>query len=269
MKPAEVPYATASNSANPGPGSYATPASGFLIALQRRLTDEPIGFSSTDSRPCMVAGAGGRNAPGGPGAGGYLDATPEDSTAATSAAATAAAAGGVPGMRAMAKSAPPGPGNYDLEPTSLRFQVGKRAAVGRHGIFGTCAARFCPGGLPSDVLHTDLYKVRAAQVATRTRVTSGLDVFDHERERERVYDGQSRERRECDGHIFTSRTTYIRWGGSHDDVPPRKAWTFFTTKSNGHLDMTRASPSPRSRGRAPARTSPSSSRRRARTRSAR
>ena len=161
-RPKECAYTEPTHRLCPGPGAYANPRSMFEVSLQRRLTEEPVGFNSSDARPCMPPG--GRGAGGlaalDDGAGGYFGV---DASAAVAPRGSATSAPSLPGharLEAGTYWGPqgPGPGTYNLEPSSLRYGVGKRAAVGRHGVFGTCAARFGTGGLPPEVLKTDLYK---------------------------------------------------------------------------------------------------------------
>ncbi|KAJ1445598.1 hypothetical protein M885DRAFT_549418 [Pelagophyceae sp. CCMP2097] len=115
-RPGAMPYSDPSSVGNPGPGTYAAAApSAFRREMQKRLTDDPLAFSSTEERPCLAAGER-RPAP-------------------------------TRGSRSAPPNAPrPGPGEYDLSRQSCAAAVARRT-VGRHGIFGSCSARFHRAGL--------------------------------------------------------------------------------------------------------------------------
>ncbi|KAJ8602366.1 hypothetical protein CTAYLR_004203 [Chrysophaeum taylorii] len=125
---ADLPYADPSSSATPGPGSYACDRSAFRIKLQRRLTDEPIAFNSSGPRPCLAS---------------YDDDDGEKNPAD-------ADPDGPQTVQPVSRISPPGPGAYDLKSESIVHAIQKRTA-GRHGIFGSCSARFVHHSLPPEV----------------------------------------------------------------------------------------------------------------------
>ena len=117
-----------SSSHVPGPGSYGGTKSSFRTQLQKRLTDDPIAFSSTDMRPCLKLGS--------------------------DTVALSRMRGSNTAQRA---GCDPGPGDYDLEKQSI-VQVIRKKTFGRHGIFGTCTMRFNPHCLPPDIARLQQYQ---------------------------------------------------------------------------------------------------------------
>ena len=124
-RPKHLPFVEPTSSSAPGPGSYGSLNSSFRSQLQKRLTDDPIAFGSTDVRPCLKSNFS------------IESGFQKHSTPAT--------------------GPDPGPGDYDLKNVSLANMI-KKKTMGRHGIFGTCTARFDPHCLPPEIAKLLQYK---------------------------------------------------------------------------------------------------------------
>ena len=100
-----------------GPGSYEAGRSSFKIKVQKSLREEPVGFSSTNQRPCMKgvkAGAGVQHVIG------------EE-------------------MEEEERNVAPGPDQYNPDYYTMSFKAAKVAQASRKvGVFGTTGARFRP-----------------------------------------------------------------------------------------------------------------------------
>lgn len=121
---ANVPYTAPTSFATPGPGSYASETTSFKVQIQKRLTDEPIPFNSTSRRPCL----------------------PDETDLVSTMESPQSAPHSAPPAR---RAVPPGPGAYDLGSESIVNKILKRT-TGRHGVFGSCSARFNRHNLPAD-----------------------------------------------------------------------------------------------------------------------
>ena len=122
-RPKDLPFVEPSSFQVPGPGSYGAAKSTFRMQLQKRLTDDPIAFSSTDMRPCLKHGVSAQNS--------GTHSAPQISR-------------------------DPGPGDYNLANQSI-VNVIRKKTFGRHGIFGTCTTRFNRHCLPPDVARLHQY----------------------------------------------------------------------------------------------------------------
>ena len=113
QRKAELPFTAPTSLETPGPGTYEAAAVAFQVKLQQRLTDTPIPFCSTDIRPCLRKPDDDRVTP-------HLRVSPEENTALERTTTNT-----------------PGPGAYETPQQTM-------SAWGRHGVFGSCSARFPP-----------------------------------------------------------------------------------------------------------------------------
>lgn len=176
-RPKSLPFVEPTCSGAPGPGSYGTTQSSFKSQIQKRLTDDPIAFGSTDVRPCLKTNPD----------------IPREPHKLGSQSARAAASD-------------PGPGDYDLKNQSIASMIKKKTS-GRHGIFGTCTARFDPHCLPPEVARLLQYQgVTASGVDT-----PGPDSYEISRTMQEVPNSRAQ-------LVYTFRSGVERFGTQEYDT---------------------------------------------------
>lgn len=179
-----MPFVEPSSSYAPGPGSYGGAKSSFRTQLQKRLTDDPIAFSSTDMRPCLK---------------------PEVVTVSAQ----------VRGLRSAPPLGPnPGPGDYDLENQSIVNAI-KKKTFGRHGIFGTCTTRFDPHCLPPEVAKLLQYHGDVERDITDTPGPGSYEMGSTRSCHDQASQGRSKIKPQP---IYTFRSNVERFGTQEYDV---------------------------------------------------
>ena len=150
----EMPFTEPTSIETPGPGTYGVPVSSFETKIQKRLTETPIPFASTDVRFCNRQPDDDKITP-------YLRYDDDDEQPESS-----------PRRRPLTSRRSPGPGSYDVFQYDDKFSkasLKRNPGWGRHGVFGSCAARFQKSlAPPEEAVGPGSYDVDATRRVPKT-----------------------------------------------------------------------------------------------------